>query len=203
MTGLLAACGVADDGKTRRRAKSGGTLTLAIDGTSAVNDPAFYTTLGDWMAVDCICRGLTFISFETNDPQPDLAESWNISDDQLTYTFKLRQGVTFHDGTTFTSADVLASLNRQFDDTDKTLPEGRVPAARQPRQERRLADRPDASPSSWCSRRPTAPSGPAGSPTSAAGSSPRPRSTSTARTSARTWSAPARSSSPRPPPASP
>jgi peptide/nickel transport system substrate-binding protein len=120
MTGLLSACGVAADEKS----SSGGTLTLGIDGTSAVNDPAFYTTLGDWMAVDCICRGLTFISFETNDPQPDLAESWEISADQLTYTFKLRQGVTFHDGTAFTSADVLASLGRQFDEKDKTLPEG-------------------------------------------------------------------------------
>jgi len=122
MTGLLAACGVADDGKDT--AKSGGTLTLAIDATSAVNDPAFYTSLGDWMAVDCICRGLTFISFDANEPQPDLAERWDISADQLTYTFHLRQGVTFHDGTTFTSADVLASLGRQFDDTDKTLPKG-------------------------------------------------------------------------------
>ncbi|GAA4725217.1 ABC transporter substrate-binding protein [Phytohabitans rumicis] len=124
MTGLLSACGVAADEADGDSAKTGGTLTLAIDGTSAVNDPAFYTTLGDWMAVDCICRGLTFISFESNEPEPDLAESWTISDDQLTYTFKLRQGVTFHDGTQFTSADVLASLNRQFDDTDKTLPEG-------------------------------------------------------------------------------
>ncbi|GLY31649.1 ABC transporter substrate-binding protein [Kineosporia sp. NBRC 101731] len=125
LSGLLSACGVAaDDDKDSGSAQKGGTLTMAIDGTSAVNDPAFYTTLGDWMAVDCICRGLTFISFEDNTPQPDLAESWEISDDQLTYTFKLRSGVTFHDGTTFTSADVLASLNRQFDEKDKTLPDG-------------------------------------------------------------------------------
>ena len=124
MTGLLSACGVAADEADSDAPKTGGTLTLAIDGTSAVNDPAFYTTLGDWMAVDCICRGLTFISFDSNDPEPDLAESWTISDDELTYTFKLRQGVTFHDGTPFTSADVLASLNRQFNDDDPTLPEG-------------------------------------------------------------------------------
>ncbi|WP_045746507.1 ABC transporter substrate-binding protein [Actinoplanes rectilineatus] len=125
LTGLLAACGVAAEEKDASGgAKTGGTLTLAIDGTSAVNDPAFYTTLGDWMAVDAICRGLTFISFESNEPQADLAESWTISDDGLVYTFKLRQGVTFHDGTTFTSADVLASFNRQFNDADKTLPKG-------------------------------------------------------------------------------
>lgn len=125
LTGLLAACGIAaEENDGSDSPKSGGTLTLAIDGTSAVNDPAFYTTLGDWMAVDCICRGLTFISFETNEPTADLAESWTISDDQLVYTFKLRQGVTFHDGTTFTSADVLASFNRQFNDADKTLPKG-------------------------------------------------------------------------------
>ncbi|WP_285624730.1 ABC transporter substrate-binding protein [Kineosporia sp. NBRC 101677] len=126
LSGLLSACGVAagDDTAEAGENRTGGTLTLAVDGTSAVNDPAFYTTLGDWMAVDCICRGLTFIDFESNEPQPDLAESWEVSDDQLTYTFKLRSGVKFHDGTDFTSADVLASLGRQFDENDKTLPEG-------------------------------------------------------------------------------
>ncbi|MCZ9343150.1 ABC transporter substrate-binding protein, partial [Streptomyces sp. TRM76130] len=126
LTPLLAACGVADDGSGGSRGGSGegGTLTLAIDSTSAVNDPAFYTTLGDWMAVDCVCRGLTFISFETNEPAPDLAESWKISDDRLTYTFTLREGVRFHDGTTLSSADVLASLDRQFDPENKTLPKG-------------------------------------------------------------------------------
>jgi peptide/nickel transport system substrate-binding protein len=37
---------------------------------------------------------------------PDLAESWEVSDDGLTYTFHLREGVTWHDGAPFTSADV-------------------------------------------------------------------------------------------------
>lgn len=42
----------------------------------------------------------------------DLATDWNLSDDGLTYTFKLRQGVEFHDGTPFTSADVKATYDR-------------------------------------------------------------------------------------------
>ena len=43
---------------------------------------------------------------------PGLAESWEISDDGLTYTFKLHSGVTFHDGTTMDADDVKFSLDR-------------------------------------------------------------------------------------------
>lgn len=43
---------------------------------------------------------------------PGLASSWEISDDGLTYTFKLRAGVTFHDGTTMNADDVKFSLDR-------------------------------------------------------------------------------------------
>ena len=43
---------------------------------------------------------------------PGLAKSWEISDDGLTYTFKLAEGVTFHDGTTMDAEDVKFSLDR-------------------------------------------------------------------------------------------
>lgn len=43
---------------------------------------------------------------------PGLAESWTISDDGLVYTFSLRDGVTFHDGTTMDAEDVKFSLDR-------------------------------------------------------------------------------------------
>ena len=43
---------------------------------------------------------------------PDLAHSWEIAKDGRTYTFHLRQGVTFHDGTEFTSADIKATFDR-------------------------------------------------------------------------------------------
>ena len=43
---------------------------------------------------------------------PDLATSWEVSSDELTYTFTLREGVKFHDGATLTAADVVASFNQ-------------------------------------------------------------------------------------------
>ncbi|MFW2589788.1 ABC transporter substrate-binding protein [Sagittula sp. SSi028] len=44
-------------------------------------------------------------------PQPSLAKSWEISDDGLVYTFTLQDGVTWHDGTAFTAADVVFSAD--------------------------------------------------------------------------------------------
>jgi peptide/nickel transport system substrate-binding protein len=43
---------------------------------------------------------------------PNLASAWTISDDGLTYTFTLNEGVTFHDGSAFSSADVVFTFNR-------------------------------------------------------------------------------------------
>lgn len=47
-----------------------------------------------------------------NELTPSLATDWTISDDGLTYTFTLAEGVTFHDGSDFTAADVVYTFNR-------------------------------------------------------------------------------------------
>ena len=41
----------------------------------------------------------------------DLATDWTVSEDALTYTFRLREGVTFHDGSEFTAEDVVFTYN--------------------------------------------------------------------------------------------
>ena len=52
------------------------------------------------------------VKFDANGKMaPALAESWTLSEDGLTYTFKLRQGVTFHDGSAFSADDVIFSLD--------------------------------------------------------------------------------------------
>src|ERR1700756_1480578 len=49
--------------------------------------------------------------------QPQMVDSWTVSDDKLTWTFKLRDGLSWTNGTPVTSADVLPSIKR-FTDKD-------------------------------------------------------------------------------------
>ncbi|MFP4450470.1 MAG: ABC transporter substrate-binding protein [Rhodosalinus sp.] len=58
-----------------------------------------------------VFEGLTRFT-ESGEVVPGLAESWEISEDGLTYTFALREGVTFHDGTTMDAEDVKFTLDR-------------------------------------------------------------------------------------------
>jgi ABC-type transport system substrate-binding protein len=63
-----------------------------------------------------IMENLLSRNIETYDWEPALAESWEVSKDGKQYTFKLREGVTFHDGTPLTVEDVKWSFDVIFDD---------------------------------------------------------------------------------------
>ena len=45
-------------------------------------------------------------------PQPEMVDTWQVSNDKLTYTFRLRDGLKFHDGQPVRAADAVASLKR-------------------------------------------------------------------------------------------
>src|SRR5260221_11047673 len=53
-----------------------------------------------------------FSSDIDQNPKPQMVDTWTMSPDRLVYTFKLRDGLKFHDGTPVTSKDVVASMNR-------------------------------------------------------------------------------------------
>lgn len=76
-----------------------------LDPTSAAAGAIDQVTYGN------IFEGLTRFGPDGS-VNPGLAESWEISDDGTVYTFSLREGVTFHDGTTMEASDVVFSLNR-------------------------------------------------------------------------------------------
>lgn len=83
----------------------GGTLVVAIGTDPGHLNPAITTSGGTHTASELLYNGLVGLDDELA-PTPELAESWEIQDDGAQYTFKLREGVVWHDGTPFTSADV-------------------------------------------------------------------------------------------------
>lgn len=88
------------------------TLNVAIDSSPAGLDPHLITAFNSVVIVQGnIYEGLTDIDAGLN-VVPDLAASWDVTDDGLTYTFKLQAGVTFHDGSAMDADDVAASIRR-------------------------------------------------------------------------------------------
>jgi peptide/nickel transport system substrate-binding protein len=93
--------------------KRGGVLTFAISAETPTYDCIASDTFATMHFIAPFYSEL--LKFDlSNYPKlkGDLAESWSVSDDKKTYTFKLKSGVKFHDGTPMTSADVKASYDR-------------------------------------------------------------------------------------------
>lgn len=92
----------------------GGTLVAAIAGEPDQLDPHNTSAYFSFQVLENVFD--TLVEPDANlEMQPALAESWEVSEDQLTWTFDLREGVTFHDGSEFTAEDVVYSYNRIID----------------------------------------------------------------------------------------
>ncbi len=97
-----------------RAARAAQVLRIGI-GTSLTNLDPMKTTIGDEYIYDnLVFNGLTRMR-EDLSVEPDLAESWKYSDDLKHWTFTLRRGVKFHNGSDMTSADVVAFFKRLLD----------------------------------------------------------------------------------------
>lgn len=83
----------------------GGTVVVAIDSDPGSLNPAITTSGGTHAASELVFNGLVELTPEL-EPVPELAESWEVLEDGALYRFDLRDGVTWHDGKPFTSADV-------------------------------------------------------------------------------------------------
>ena len=91
------------------------TLIVARGNDANSLDPGEGTSFEAIKVADWTFDGLVRFNGNSHEIVPALAESWTISEDGLTWTFKLRQDVTFHDGTPFNAKAVEFSLERQRD----------------------------------------------------------------------------------------
>ena len=112
---IIAAAGIAAAGSINVQAR---------DLTAAVNSN--FSTLDTWDAIDNLSRAVSssiyegLYRFDTNlTPQPQLAESYTVSDDGLVYTFKLRPNVKYQDGSDFTAETVKMNFDRGMNPASK------------------------------------------------------------------------------------
>jgi peptide/nickel transport system substrate-binding protein len=116
--GGLTLGGIALSGVGRRAAaqtpRTGGTLVSAQATEATGLDPQLVPSLSRSRRSPLTYNQL--VRFDENmAPVPELAESWETSKDGTVWTFKLRQGVKFHDGQELTSADVRFTFDRLFE----------------------------------------------------------------------------------------
>ena len=104
---MLIPCAVAEDsGKMLRIIEKADPETLDVQ----------LTTDSYCIPLNCFDR---LVEIDTVDGQPQivpgLADSWDVTEDGLTYTFHLHEGVKFHNGDPFTADDVVFTVNRMMD----------------------------------------------------------------------------------------
>ena len=95
-------------------AQPAGTLVVGLVAEPVNLDPAQVTDLNSNRVGRRIVETLVTFPDESTQIVPGLAESWTIAKDGLKYTFKLRRGVSFHDGTPFDAEAVKFSIERQI-----------------------------------------------------------------------------------------
>jgi peptide/nickel transport system substrate-binding protein len=125
LTQLLVACGISPDkGSSSTAAVKGGTLTVGIPSTPDTLDPGAtglaLTLLISMALFDPLVWWLPGANGKGSRFVPGLAKSYTVSPDASVYTFKLREDVTFHDGTKFDATAVKATYDHIVDPATKS-----------------------------------------------------------------------------------
>lgn len=92
--------------------KQGGEMTVTYKDDVSTLDPAIGYDWQNWSMIKSLFDGLMDYVPGTTELRPDLAESYEISEDGKIFTFKLRKGVKFHNGRELTAQDVKYSIER-------------------------------------------------------------------------------------------
>lgn len=103
-------------GSPAARADTTLVISIAADPTGFDPEAVANNTSGFIMAT--VFDSLVSYKPGTTEVAPGLAKSWDISPDGLTYTFHLRTGITFHDGTPFNAPEYIKTLDRQLKKDD-------------------------------------------------------------------------------------
>lgn len=122
LPGWLAACGGDGDEEGQQTGttpagdiKKGGRFSMARNEEPLSLDPLVPSDNGSIWVIYQMFDQLTTVNEDSSGTAPSIAESWEISPDGTVYTFAIRQGVKFHDGSPMTMDDVVFSLERVFD----------------------------------------------------------------------------------------
>ncbi len=105
--------------KTGGRVKDGIVFALNAEPTSL--DPQVAAERITYIPVMQLYDRLVMEDPDTREIQPMLAESWEFNDDNTEITFKIKEGVKFHDGSDLTVDDVVFSINRAINDAPSKL----------------------------------------------------------------------------------
>jgi peptide/nickel transport system substrate-binding protein len=122
---LASACGASDEdggdsgepetgGENTAEVRPGGTIRAGIQAPASDLDPIKVNNQG---ALAVLGQSGEYLAFSDNELklQPRIAESWEPNEDGSVWTFKIRQGVKYHDGKAMTAEDVAESINTHAD----------------------------------------------------------------------------------------